>query len=119
MSELETYDQGDCFVCVYICICLYKNIYVCTNVKDIQVFIFQKQNTSLSNFVKKETDIIRELKHAIFSWVRKIASQQLNTLVIFVISRSSCSLDDHDRRGKDAHRQQWFSTATFLKMCQG
>lgn len=35
----------------------------------------------------------------------------------FFISRSSCSLDDHDRQGKDAHRQQWFSPLLHFLKC--
>lgn len=72
-------------------------------------FSLSETKHQLLYFCKKETDILRELKHAIFSWVRTIASQQLSTVVISVLSRSSCSLDDHDRQGKDAHRQRWFS----------
>lgn len=53
MIEIWIYDQGDSCVCVYIYICLFINTFTCTNLKDIQVFLFQKQNISFFTLVER------------------------------------------------------------------
>lgn len=109
------------------CLCVHIHIhfYICipTHLKDMQVFVLWKQTKNQPlNFHKKETDINRKQKCGIFLWVRKncFVSQQLYILVIFIISWSSCSFDDHYRWAKEGWPQtaMVLSTTAFLKMCQ-
>lgn len=68
-------------VSLYICVCIYTH----THLKDIQVFVFWKQTKNQPH--KKEIDVNRkQMWYLLIGQKNCFLSQQLNILVIFIIS---------------------------------